>query len=222
MIVLASTPGEHIKVLRREHRQVAAACRRELGLVRDRDRVTLILDYPSLLCRRCEGWIRERRDVRRLVYLGMRACGVLWAIIVYFVDTAATLCLYIFLWPALLLANGVRTVTAHGLGLRVVVRRSYEVPGGELEVVGDEATSDRRMALALLLPRLVCFALCVVTVSLFLWQMRTLGVQPLPATLARHDVVEGHILLAGLVAPMLILFDAVFTHGVALAHFASS
>jgi hypothetical protein len=215
LVVLASMPGEHIRILRREHRQVAAACRRELGLVRDRDRITLALDYPSLLCRRLERRIQQRRLIHRWPYLAMRSCGLLWAVTVFFLDTAGTVCLYIFLWPALLLANGVRTITAHTLGLRVAIRRFHEIPGGELEVLGEDLTSDRRLAIAVLIPRLVCFGICVTTVTLVLWQMSALGVQPLPITFARHDIIEGHILLASLVAPTLILFDALITHGIA-------
>ena len=114
----------------------------------------------------------------------MRSCGVFWALTIFFLETTATVGIYIFLWPALLLANGARVLTGKILGVNFTVRRAHEIPGGELEVHPSSGTSDLQAAATILIPRLTCFAVCVTSMVLLLWQTRRLGVVPLPVTIA--------------------------------------
>ncbi len=65
LIAVASIPGKQIKLLRREHRLIAAAARQELGLARPRDQLLLLVDRPALACRRLEGRLRSGRALAR-------------------------------------------------------------------------------------------------------------------------------------------------------------
>jgi hypothetical protein len=214
LVALASIPGAQIKLLRREHQLVAAAARQALGLTRGRDRFLLTLRRPALAARRLERRLRADGGAgRTVVRLLMRACGLLWALTLFFVETTVTVGLYVFLWPALLLANGVRAFTGWALGVDFTVRRAHEIPGGEVEVHLSSTTSDLRAAGAILIPRAVCFAVCLSSMVVLLWQSSRLGVVPFPVTIARYDIVQGNVELAQLIAPLLILFDTFVGHG---------
>jgi hypothetical protein len=214
LVALASVPGPQIKLLRREHQVIAAAARHELGLERGRDHMLLLLHEPVLAVRRLERRLREAGGITRtLIRWALRVCGVLWALTIFFLETTATLGLYIFLWPALLLTNGVRALVARLLRLNFTVRRAHEIPGGELEVCAPPGVSDLRIAGMLLIPRAACFAVCVSTMILLLWQTQRLGGVAFPVTFARYDIIQGHVIVAQLVGPTLVLFDSFISHG---------
>jgi hypothetical protein len=215
LIALASVPGPQIKLLRLEHRVVAAAARWDTGLARKRDKFILEMHQPALRWRRREASFRAARRTKP-AFVAMRAWDLFWAAIVFTVDTAVTACMYIFLWPALLLANGLRAVVGRALGVPFTVRRAHEVLGGEMEVQPSASTSDLRTALAIFVPRAVCFLICVTSIVLIFWQTRRLGVQPFALTFARYDIVQGHVEVAPLLAPVLILFDVVYHFGIFL------
>ena len=117
LIALASLPGAQINLLRSDYRVVAAAARLAVGLPRRRDRVILALRRPALECQRRETCLKAGSRRSRLAYLAMRICGVVWAVIVFAVETIATCALYLFLWPALLLMNGIRAAVSAALGV---------------------------------------------------------------------------------------------------------
>lgn len=74
-------------------------------------------------------------------------------------------------------------------------------------------SSDVRLALAVLLPRLACFALCVFSLFVLFWQTVRLGVYPFQITIARYDIVAGNVDASVILAPVIIFFDAWYVHG---------
>ena len=83
-----------------------------------------------------------------------------------------------------------------------------------MEIAADVVLSDRRAALAILLPRVACFAIAVISILLLFWQTARLGVEPMPIVVTRYDIFQGHLQSADVVAPLLILADALTVNGV--------
>lgn len=217
LIALASLPGAQIKLLRSDYRVVAAAARLAVGLPRRRDRVILALRRPALECQRRETCLKAGSRRSRLAYLAMRICGVVWAVIVFAVETIATCALYLFLWPALLLMNGIRAAVSAALGVPFTIRRAHEIPGGETDIQPSGGYSDSRAAATMLIPRLICFVICVISMLLLFWQTHRLGVEPFPLTVSHFDILEGHSASDQVLGPLVILIDAITAHGPFLA-----
>lgn len=210
LLALATRPGRHLCLLTKPE-LVAAAVRLDLGIGVRGDRFVVGLDGLHLRRRRFAAWLQGRADgSKRLSAWSIanrvsRATGdVIGAFWLAF-EIVASVGLYLFLWPALLLFTGFRHLAAALGNVEVSSRRWWDVPGGELVCNGgsDERPTSRTLTFIVLAPRSLAFASCVVAMFAVGRGMHTLGIVPVPELFARPDLLAGVGGLAG--APLAIL-----------------
>ena len=187
LLALATTPGRHLRLVDNAT-VLACAARRELGLDRWHHRLILGLDWPRLLTRRARAWLvagvskHGRMSWWGLGLLVFRAIGLVSALVFFFLTVPATVFLYLFLWPALILTTAVRTAVCAFAHLETRVHKWYEIPGGEIGLAGPgERVDARRLAAAILIPRVVAFAFCVSALVFVGWRSQRLGVALFPS-----------------------------------------
>jgi len=219
LLALAATPGKHLRLLDNAN-VVACSVRRELGLDRWHHRLIVRLDGPQLLTRRCRAWLdagvvaHGRLSAWGLGLLLFRVTGLFGALAFFFLVVPATLALYLFLWPALILFTGVRTAVARRLGLEVRAHKWYEIPGGELAIAGSgERVPARRLAAAILLPRVVAFICCIAALVLVSWRSQRLGVIEFPTVFSRLDLLIGLDPNSNILTPFSFFVDALNQDG---------
>ena len=220
LLALATTPGKHLRLLDNAN-VLASAVRRELGLDRWHHRLIVRLDWPKLMTRRIRAWLiagvaaHGRFSLWGGGLLLFRTAGLFSALIFFLLVVPATLFLYLFLWPALILFTGVRTAVCALLGLETLAHKWYEIPGGEIALAGPgERVPARRLAAAILLPRFTAFV-CSVAAFVFVgWRSQRLGVIQFPTVFSRLDLLVGLDPNSNILTPFSFFADALNQDGV--------
>ena len=214
LLVLASTPGHHLRLLDNAT-VLACAVRRDLGLAAWHHRLILALDRPNLETRQMR--LRLQRRVARHgrasrwgpALLCFRFAGLLFAVALFPVTVLATVLLYTFLWPATILMAGLRALAGMIVGCDARGRRWHEIPGGETSLFGDEPRiSAARLAVVVLLPRVLAFACSFAALLVLVWRSQRLGVALFPTLFSRPDVRVGASADALFETPLIIFADA--------------
>lgn len=219
LLCLASTPGRHLRLVDNAT-VLACAVRRELGLACWHHRLILSLDWPKLLTRRTRAYLvskvvaHGRLSLWALVLLAFRVLGILSTGIFFLLTVPATIFLYLFLWPALILSTAVRSVACAFARLETRAHKWYEIPGGEISLAGDGHPVDpRRLAAVILLPRAAAFAFCVIALVFVGWRSQTLGVALFPTVFSRPDLLLGLDPSSSILAPFILFSDALSQDG---------
>lgn len=195
LVALASTPGRHLRLLDNSN-LVAAAARRELGIAEARHRALLACGWPTLALNRARAGLQRRVSANGwasrwgLARASFAIAGFIWANVRLSI-VVATLALYVFLWPAVMLVNGCRALVARTLGCEVFVHRWHEIPGGEARIESESDLSVTRVASIVLIPRFVALVACVVGLVFVGWRAQRLGVITFPTIYARPDALVG-------------------------------
>lgn len=219
LLALASTPGGHLRLID-GGTVIACAVRRKLGLAAWHHRLVLACDLGKLPIRR---WgMKLDRRVRahgRLSMWGMTwavngLVGLLVTVALFPITVLTNLLLYIFLWPAALLMAGLRSICGVALGYRTTNHRWHEIPGGEMGLAGAEGRiSDRRVAVLILLPRLLAFVISIAALVVIIWRGQRLGIFAFPTLFARPDIVSGNGPDALWLTPFLLFSDMLQQNG---------
>lgn len=219
LLALATTPGRHLRLLDNPT-VLACAVRRDLGLDRWHHRLIVRLDWPKLVTRRMRAWLvagvtrHGRVSTWSLGLLLFRTVGVFSALVFFLLTVPATLVLYLFLWPALILTTGVRVTVGSFVGLETRVHKWYEMPGGEIALAGPgDRVPPRHLAAVILIPRFVAFACCIVALVLVTWRSQRLGVALLPTVFTRPDLLLGLEPHAAILTPISFFSDALTQNG---------
>ena len=219
LLALATTPGKHLQLLD-DSNVLSCAVRRELGLDRWHHRLIVRLDWPKLVTRRVRNWIAG--GVATHGWFSVWGVGLLLALtagsfsafLFFLLVVPATLFLYLFLWPALILFTGVRTAVSALLGLETRVDKWYEIPGGEIALAGSgERVPARRLAAAILLPRLTAFVCSVAAFVFVAWRGQRLGVVEFPTVFSRLDLLIGLHPDSAILTPFSFFTDALSQDG---------
>lgn len=219
LLALASSPGQHLRLLENST-VLACAARRELDLGRWHHRLVLACDRGNLQVRR----VRMRLDRRvaahgrrsgwGAAWLGYSGLGLLAAAIVFPITVLANVLLYIFLWPGALLLGGMRAACAAIAGCEVSNHRWHEIPGGEAALTGvDTRISERRVALVFIAPRVLATLLSLAALVVLLWRVDRLGVAVFPTTAAQQETFTGSSDDSLWMAPLVLLGDMLEQNG---------
>ena len=199
LLAVASSPGRHLRLFDNPSLMVCAL-RRELGLAAWHHRLVLALDAVKLRARRTKMRL-DRRVAKRgrvsrwgLARAAYALAGLLGAALVFPITVLANVFLYLFLWPAAILNAGLRALCGVAVGCETTNHRLHEIPGGELALAGARAeTSDRRLLVALLLPRLLAFLISTAVLVVIVWRSERLGVAMFPTLFARPDLTASEV-----------------------------
>jgi hypothetical protein len=219
LLALASTPGSHLRLLD-NGTLLACAVRRDLGLDRWHHRLVLACDIPSLMTRR----IRMRLDrgvaangrlsvwgLARAIYSTL---GAVFALAVFPVIVLTSLLFYIFLWPAAILIDGVRTLCAMFAGCDTTSHRWQEIPGGEIALTGSNTNlSGRRLTTLVLAPRIVAFTCGITTMAVVIWRSQRLGIAISPTLYSRPDILTGASHAPIWLMPFVVFHDVLTQNG---------
>jgi hypothetical protein len=220
LLTLATTPGRHLRLLDNAN-VLACAVRRDLGLDRWHHRMILRFDWPKLVTRRTRMWLRRQVFVHGwisiygLALVGSLGLGLAAAVLVFAATVPATLVLYLFLWPSLILITGIRTGVCRLVGCDTRVHRWYEIPGGEIALAGDgEPIVPSRLMAAIIVPRAAAFMLCISALVFVGWRSQRLGVALFPTLFVRPDLLLSVHADSFILAPFAVFFDAMSQDGV--------
>jgi hypothetical protein len=219
LLALATTPGRHLRLLD-NGTVLACAARRDLGLDHWHQRLILGLDWPKLLTRRARARLvakvaaHGRLSLWGLLLLTFRAVGLLSAAIFFLLTVPATIFLYVFLWPALILTTAIRSAACALARLETRAHKWYEIPGGEVSLAGGGGpVGSRRLAAVILIPRVAAFAVCVAALVFVGWRSQRLGVALFPTVFSRPDLLLGLDPNSSILTPFVLFSDALSQDG---------
>lgn len=211
LVVLASFPGEHQRLMNEQTTVIGAAARMALDMPRFADYCSLLLDTPRALLRLVDRRLESARR-RRPESVPWRIAGALhWLLWVMFRLVSALVVgivwvfVQAFLLPANLVLVGVRNVIALGSATRCEGGGFGSLVGREVAVSGVDDSFSPAPASTLLLPRLLLFALGVSLLLPFLLYIQVGGGQIFSRVFVRPDLLENVIAPLYLVGDM---FDA--------------
>jgi hypothetical protein len=220
LLSLASSPGSHLRLID-GGTVIACAVRRELGLDAWHHRLVLKCDWIKLKMRRLgmkldrEVSTHGRLSAWGLAWAADGLVGLLVAIAIFPITVLANVLLYLFLWPAALLMAGLRSACGIALGYRTTNHRWHEIPGGEVGLAGlGTRISDRRVAVLVVVPRLLAFAFSVAALVVIIWRGQRLGVFSFPTLFARPDIASGGAAESFWLMPSVLLSDMLEQDGV--------
>lgn len=210
---LSVGPGTHRWYIGTDRRLLAAIARTNAGRVRLADRIVLTLDWPSKLIRRVAAMLWKPRQMSPLVVVGRALWSVaafFWLTVKLVLGTAGWLAVAGLLLCSLPFVLVLRELVALATSTKIRTLNPLLRLGGSVEVTAPSTAT--RIAVAVLLPRLLGFLVGVAGTIPLTYALLTTGRRPVPNMMSRPELLarESGGFPEG---PILLLIEATLVHG---------